>query len=200
MCRRFSVSGRRGDGGGRFGRFGFAWVGRGNAFAFEQAFEQAEVVQVVAGDVFERGLEGDGAALGVLCGAIAVRGGHSGEQKHVPGAESVEGLLGGGEIVLAVVSGPAVLVKGREGGGVGVKNLAEPPGEGDLAVGHVGHDLAEAPLAGAGRGVDLVGAEAVEQVVKARRGGGDDVLGGFVAEVVGIGVLLFHGYDASRSA
>ena len=155
------------------------------------------MVEVVAGDVFERGLEGDGAALGVVRGAIAVRGGDGVEQKDVPGAEGVEGALGGGEIVFAVVSGPAVLVEGCEGGGVGVEDLAEPPGEGDLAVGHVGHDLAEAPFCGAWRGVDLVGAQAVEQVVKARGGGGDDVLGGFVTEVVGVGVLLFHGYDAS---
>ena len=188
---------RGGDDGGGLSGLGLTGVGRSDAVALQQALEQAKVVEIVAGDVFERGLEGDGAALGVVRGAVAVGRADGGEQQDVPGAEGVKRALSGGEVVLAVVDGPAVLVEGREGGGVGVKDLAEPPGESDLAIGHMRHDLAEAPLVRAGCSVDLVGGERVEQVVEARGSGGDDVLGRLVAEVVGVGVLLFHGYDVS---
>ncbi len=182
-----TVAGGDGLGGGRNG---FAGLFPG------QAFEQLDVMAVVAGDGFEDGLEGEGAAFGVGGRSDEVGGLNGGEEADVPGAEGLVGGLGGGEVEGGVAVAPAVLVEGLEGRAIGGEGLADAPAPDDLTVGEVGHELAQAPLIGAGGAVDLIGRIRGEEIVEPRRGGGDDVDGVVAFEVMGVGIF-FHANDAT---
>jgi len=143
-----------------------------------EAFDLLEVVDVVAGHGFDDGPEGHGAAFGVGGGAAAIVVGDGGEEEQVPVAGGLEEGERGFELVGGGAFGPGVLVEGLddvvglvERGGEG---LAETEGEDDFAVGQVGGDLADAPLAWDGVGVDLGGGEVRGEGVETLRGGGED--------------------------
>ena len=119
-----------------------------------EAFDLLEVVDVVAGHGFDDGPEGHGAAFGVGGAAVAVFLGDGVEEEQVPVAGGLEEGQGGFELVGCVAFGPGVLVEGLDDG-VGLverggEGLAQAEGEDDLAVGEVGDDLADAPLARGG--------------------------------------------------
>ncbi len=174
--------------------------GRRNALAglfLCEAFEQLDVVAIVAGDGFEDELQGEIAALRVGGGAGEVFGSDGGEQADVPGADGLVGGLGGGEVVGGVAVAPAILIEGLERGCVGGEGLAEAPAPDDLGVGEMRHQLPEAPLVLAGGVVDLLGGVRGEELAEAGRGGADDVDGVVAFEVVGVRIL-FHGTTVAR--
>ncbi len=113
------------------------------------------MVDVVASHGFYDGPEGHGSALGVGGGVVTVVLGDGGEEAQVPGAGGLEEGEGGVEVVGGVALGPAILVEGLDDGVLLAEGLAEAEAEDDLAVGEVADDLADAPLAGRGRVIDL---------------------------------------------
>ena len=157
-----------------------------------QAFYLSEVVDVVSAHGFDDGPEGHGAAFGVGGGAAAVLVGDGVEEEEVPiagGSEEGQGRL---ELVDCVALCPGVLVEGLNDGvrltERGSEGLAQAEGEDDLAVGEVGDDLANAPLARGGRGVDLLGGEVGGEVVDAIGRGFEDRDGILTVKVAGVGV------------
>ena len=128
------------------------------------------MVNVVAGHGFDDGPEGHGAALWVGGSAVAIFLGDGGEEEQVPVAGGLEEGERGFELVGCVALGPGVLVKGLDDGvrliERGCESLAEAEGKNDLAVGEVGDDVADAPLAWGRRSIDLgtgeIGGERLE--------------------------------------
>jgi hypothetical protein len=157
-----------------------------------EAFDLLKMVDVVAGHGFNDGPEGHGSAFGVGGGSVAVVVGDGGKEEQIPVAGGVEEGHCGFEVVGLVARGPSVLIEGLddgvglvEGGGEG---LAETEGKDDLAVGEVGGDLADAPLAGGGVGVDLGFGEAGGEGAEMPGGGGEDGEGIAASKVTGVRV------------
>jgi hypothetical protein len=155
-----------------------------------QALDLLKVVDVVAGHGFDDGPEVHGAAFGVGGGAAAVVVGDGGEEEQVPVAGGLKESQCRFELVGAVARGPGLLVEGLDDG-VGLvemrrESLAEAEGEDDLAVGEVGGDLADAPFARGGAGIDLGVGQACGEGAEARDGGVQDGEGLLAAEINGI--------------
>lgn len=161
-----------------------------------EAFEQLEVMAVVAGNGFEDDLEGDRAALGVGGGTGEIVGLYGGEEADVPGAEALVGELRRGEVVGGVAVAPTILIEGLEGGVVGGEGLADAPAPHEFAIGEVGHELAEAPLLFAWGVIDLFRGVGGEELAEVGGGFADDTDGFAAFEVVRVGIL-FHGDDAT---
>src|SRR5580704_12088630 len=157
-----------------------------------QAFDLLKVVNVVAGHGFYDGPEGHGAAFGVggAAAAVVLRDGVEEEQVPVAGGlkESERGL----EVVGGVAFGPGVLVEGLDDGvGLGKggsEGLSQTEGEDDFAIGEVGHDVADAPLARGGGSVDLGAGEACGKGLETCGGGGEDGDGLLTVQVARIRV------------
>jgi hypothetical protein len=157
-----------------------------------EAFDLLKVVDVVAGHGFYDGPESHGAAFGVGGAAAAVLLRDGGEEEQVPVASGLEESERGFEVVGCVTFGPGVLVEGLDDGvGLGEsggEGLAEAEGEDDLAVGEVGDDVADAPLAGGGGSVDLSSCEAGGEGLETLGGGGEDGDGVLTVQVAGVRV------------
>lgn len=176
------------------------------AFAFEQTFKQPQVVGVVAGNGFDEGPKGKGAALGMGDWLGLVLWADPGEQTEVPGAERLEGGERCGEIIGGVAGGPDVLVEGLNGRQPRCaqtltdrrQGLAEAEAEGELAVREVRGQFAQAPLPWTGGALDLFRGEAGQELAHAGGGGGEDLDGFAAFEVLRVEVL-FHGFDGSTA-
>ena len=152
--------------------------GRSGGAGCDEALNLLKVVDVVAGHGFYDGPEGHGAAFGVGGAAAAVVLRDCGEEEQVPVAGGLEESERGFEVVGCVTFGPGVLVEGLddgvglgEGGGEG---LAETEGEDDLAVGEVGDDVADAPLAWGRRSINLGTGEIGGEGLETLGGGGEN--------------------------
>ena len=141
---------------------------------------------------FDDGPEGHGAAFGVSGGAVTVLFRDGGEEEKIPVAGGLEECQCGFEFVGLVAFGPCVLIEGlddvmRLGEGWG-QRLAKAEGEDGLAVGQMGGDLADAPFAGCGTGIDLgfreVGGEGADAVC----GGGENGERVLAVQEAGVGV------------
>jgi hypothetical protein len=173
-------------------RFGGHFVAGVLFLGLGQAFELLQMVDVVAGHGFDDGPESHGAAFGVGGVPMAVVGRDGGEEEQVPVAGGLEEGQCGFEVVGSVALGPVVLVEGLDDG-VGLierggEGLAEAEGEDDLAVGEVGGDVGDAPLAGGGRGVDLGFGEVGGEGAEMPGGGGEDGDGVLTVQVAGVRV------------
>jgi hypothetical protein len=157
-----------------------------------EAFDLLKVVDVVAGHGFYDGPEGHGAAFGVGGAASAVVLRDGGEEEQVPVAGGLEESECGLEVVGCVTFGPGVLVEGLDDGvGLGEggrESLAEAEGEDNLAVGEMGDDVADAPLAGCGGSVDLSAGEAGGEGLETLGSRGEDGDGVLTVQVAGVGV------------
>jgi hypothetical protein len=129
---------------------GAGWAAADGGDGGPALLQRGEVVEVVAGHDLDERPEGLFAALGVGDGLGAVGGGERADEGDVPLAQRLEAADGLGERVGGVDGGPGVLIKGLEDGVGFAVGLAQAPAPGDLAVGEVGDDLAEVPLAGGG--------------------------------------------------
>jgi hypothetical protein len=162
------------------------------AFCGGQAFDLLKVVDVVAGHGLYYGPEGHGAALGVGGAAVAVVLRDGGEEEQVPVASGLEESQRWLEMVGCVTLGPGLLVKGLDDGvGLGERgseSLAESEGEDDFAVGEVGDDVADAPLARGGGSIDLSAGETGGEGLEALGGRGEDGDGVLTVEIAGVRV------------
>jgi len=156
-------------------------VKRGSALTFcggSEAFDLLKVVDVVARHGFYDGPKGHGATLGVGGGAAAVVLGDGCEEEQVPVAGGLEEGERGFELVGCVAFGPGVLVEGLDDGvrliERGCESLAEAEGEDDLAVGEVGDDVADAPLAWGRRSINLGTGEIGGEGLETLGGGGEN--------------------------
>jgi hypothetical protein len=155
------------------------------------------VVDVVAGHGLDNGPEGHGAALGVSGGAVAVGLVDGGEEFQIPVARGGEECECGGEVVGGVALGPHLLVEGLDDGVLFAEGLAEAEAEDEFAVGEVGDDLADAPLAGGGRRVGLGGGEGLGDSAEMVSGRGDDGNGVSTFEEFSVRVEV-HEVNVSR--
>ena len=151
-----------------------------------------KVVDVVAGHGFYDGPEGHGAALGVGGAAMAVVLGDSREEEQVPVAGGLKEGERGFELVRCVAFGPGVLVK-RLDDGVGLaerrsESLAQAKREDDFAIGEMGDDVADAPLAWGGGSVDLSASESGGEGLETLGGSGEDGDGVLTVQVGRVGV------------
>ncbi len=116
---------------------------------------------------FYDGPEGHSASFGVGGETVAVLVGEGAEEEEVPVAGGLEEGQRGLEVIGGVAFGPGVLIEGLDDGvGLGQggrQGLAETEGENNFAVGQVGGDLADAPLAWVGSQVDLIFGESCRQ-------------------------------------
>jgi hypothetical protein len=143
-----------------------------------EAFDLLKVVDVVAGHGFDDGPERHGAALGVGRAAVAIVLRDGGEEEQVPVAGGLEEGERGFELVGCVAFGPGILVEGLDDGvGLverGCEGLTEAEGKDDFAVGEVGDDVADAPLAWGGGNIDLGTGEIGGEGLETFGGGGED--------------------------
>lgn len=154
------------------------------------------MVDVVSAHGLDDGPEGHGAALGMGGGPVAVGLGHCGEEPEVPVTDGGEGGKAGGDVVGGVALAPDALVEGLDDGMVSGEGLTEAEGKDQLAVGQVGDDLANGPLARCGSVIDLGGGEWSDEAANAIGSGRDDGDRVLVAEIGGVGIQ-FHACDGT---
>jgi len=146
----------------------------------------------VTGHGFDDGPEGHGAALGVGGGAVALVVGYGGEEEEVPVAHGLEESECGLDMVDGVALRPGVLIEGLDDVvglvGLGGQGLAEAEREDGFGVGEVGDDVADAPLAGGWRVVDLRAGETGSEGVETLGSAGEDRDGVVAVEVFCVGV------------
>lgn len=158
-----------------------------------EVLDLLEVVQVVAGHGVEDGLEGERTAFGMVGFACEFGFAQAAYQLQVPLPERAKERECGGQIVVRIVLGPGVLIE-RLDEDLGLallragEGLAQAEAEGNFAVGQVGDDLADTPLTGRDRRLDLLGGEAAGGLMEETRGGGEYGAGVLTAERFSVGV------------
>src|SRR5580765_3332633 len=127
------------------------------------------MVDVVAAHRLDDRPQRHRSAFRVGHGAVAVALADRGEQLEVPAARGRKERKAGGEVVGSVPLAPLRLVEGLQDMVVLSERLAQAEGEDEFAVGKVGNDLADGPLAGSRLAASLLKSQ--------RRGEGAKTLG-----------------------